>query len=206
MRCTVVGEMPTFRARSRSDQCVAPWGTSSSVRITTSSTWASLMLRGTPGRGSSPSPSSRLAGTGPPLGHAGPAEAQPRGRPRCWGLRPRRLRRSRPQRQPLGGLPPLRPVLQRPPLSLRQHRWLQPVITHATSRPRTGRTEPRAPKPGPTETKTPHVVPRQLTTGTLSEHEPSHQQGRKTILARSEPVRTRACWAASVPRLKGKRT
>jgi hypothetical protein len=61
MRCTLVGEIPTRRASSRFDQCVAPSGTSSRVRTTTSSTWASLMVRGTPGRGSSPSPSSRLA-------------------------------------------------------------------------------------------------------------------------------------------------
>ena len=53
--------MPTWRASSRLDQCVAPSGTSSRVRTTTSSTWASVMVRGTPGRGSSPSPSSRRA-------------------------------------------------------------------------------------------------------------------------------------------------
>ena len=61
MRCTLVGEIPTRRANSRLDQCVAPSGTSSRVRITTSSTWASVIVRGTPGRGSSLSPSSRRA-------------------------------------------------------------------------------------------------------------------------------------------------
>jgi hypothetical protein len=61
MRCTLVGEIPTRRASSRLDQCVAPSGTSSKVRITTSSTWASVMVRGTPGRGLSPSLSSRPA-------------------------------------------------------------------------------------------------------------------------------------------------
>ncbi len=40
---------------------MAPSGHSSRVRTATSSTSASLMVRGTPGRGSSPSPSSRLA-------------------------------------------------------------------------------------------------------------------------------------------------
>src|SRR5262249_18639788 len=40
--------------------CVAPSRTSSKVRTTTSSTWASVMVRGTPGRGSSLSPSSRF--------------------------------------------------------------------------------------------------------------------------------------------------
>ncbi len=61
MRCTLAGEIPTRLASSRLDQCVAPSGTSSRVRTTTSSTWASVMVRGTPGRGSSPSPSSRRA-------------------------------------------------------------------------------------------------------------------------------------------------
>ena len=61
IRCTLDGEIPTRRASSRLDQCAAPSGTSSKVRTTTSSTWASLMVRGTPGRGSSPSPSSRAA-------------------------------------------------------------------------------------------------------------------------------------------------
>src|SRR6266702_3421202 len=59
MRCTLVGEMPTRAASSRFDQCVPPSGTSSKVRTTTSSTWASVMVRGTPGRGSSVNPSSR---------------------------------------------------------------------------------------------------------------------------------------------------
>ncbi|MGW0817368.1 hypothetical protein ACWD00_29780, partial [Streptomyces viridiviolaceus] len=46
IRSTLVGEIPTRRARSRFDQWVAPSGTSSSVRTTTSSTWASVMVRG----------------------------------------------------------------------------------------------------------------------------------------------------------------
>ena len=53
--------MPTRPASSRFDQCVLPSGTCSRVRTTTSSTWASVMVRGTPGRGSSDSPSSRPA-------------------------------------------------------------------------------------------------------------------------------------------------
>ena len=61
IRCTDVGEIPTRRASSRFDQWVAPSGVSSRVRTTTSSTWASVIVRGTPGRGSSPSPSSRFA-------------------------------------------------------------------------------------------------------------------------------------------------
>lgn len=51
--------MPARRASSRSGQCVAPSGISSKVRTTTSSTWASVIVRGTPGRGSSVNPSSR---------------------------------------------------------------------------------------------------------------------------------------------------
>ena len=38
IQCTLAGEMPTCRASSRSGQCVAPSGTSTSVRTTTSST------------------------------------------------------------------------------------------------------------------------------------------------------------------------
>jgi hypothetical protein len=59
IRSTLEGEIPTRFASSRFDQCVAPWGNSSRVRTTTSSTWASVMVRGTPGRGSSARPSSR---------------------------------------------------------------------------------------------------------------------------------------------------
>ena len=57
----VSARSPTCRASSRLDQCVAPSGASSRVRTTTSSTWASVIVRGTPGRGSSLSPSSRRA-------------------------------------------------------------------------------------------------------------------------------------------------
>jgi hypothetical protein len=59
IRSTLDGEMPVCRASSRFDQCVAPSGTSFRVRTTTSSTCASVMARGTPGRGSSARPSSR---------------------------------------------------------------------------------------------------------------------------------------------------
>jgi hypothetical protein len=59
IRWIVVGESPTCRASSRLDQCVAPSGTSSKVRTTTSSICASVIVRGTPGRGSSLSPANR---------------------------------------------------------------------------------------------------------------------------------------------------
>ena len=49
MRCTLAGEIPARLASSRLDQCVAPSGTSSRVRTTTSSAWASVMVRGTRG-------------------------------------------------------------------------------------------------------------------------------------------------------------
>ncbi|SQE00910.1 hypothetical protein FMEAI12_7420002 [Parafrankia sp. Ea1.12] len=58
-RCTLLGEIPTRFASSRLDQWVAPSGTSSRVRTTTSSTWASLIVRGAPGLGSSLSPAHR---------------------------------------------------------------------------------------------------------------------------------------------------
>jgi hypothetical protein len=59
--CTLVAEMPVLRASSRLDQCAEPSGTSSRVRTTTSSTWASVIERGTPGRGSPVSPSRRFS-------------------------------------------------------------------------------------------------------------------------------------------------
>ncbi len=59
IRCTLVGEIPTRFASARLDQWVVPSGTSSSVRTTTSSTWASVIMRGTPGLGSSLSPANR---------------------------------------------------------------------------------------------------------------------------------------------------
>ncbi len=138
MRCTLVGEMPTWRASSRLDQCVAPSGVSSRVRTTTSSTWASLMVRGTPGPGLIAQPVQPPGQEpGPPLPDSGPADAQPRGHGDVGAAVRAGQHDPRPQRQPLGGLPPLRPVLQRPPLGLGQHQRLQPRITHATSRPRT---------------------------------------------------------------------
>ena len=73
---------------------------------------------------------------GPPLRHGDPADPQPRRDGRIVPALSARQHDPRPQRQPLGGLPPPRPVLQHPPLSLRQHQRLQPRITHATSRPR----------------------------------------------------------------------
>ncbi len=59
IRWIVVGDSPTRLASSRLDQCVAPAGTSSKVLTTTSSICASVIVRGTPGRGSSLSPANR---------------------------------------------------------------------------------------------------------------------------------------------------
>ena len=56
---TAVCETPTAAAIDRVDQCVAPAGALSRVRTSTSSTTASVILRGGPGRGSSASPSRR---------------------------------------------------------------------------------------------------------------------------------------------------
>jgi hypothetical protein len=52
--------IPVARAIDRVDQWVSWWGGgSSSVLVITCSTWASLIVRGRPGRGSSDSPSKR---------------------------------------------------------------------------------------------------------------------------------------------------
>ena len=75
---------------------------------------------------------------GPPLGDRGPADAQPRGDGDIGRAVRAGQHDPRPQRQPLRGLPPLRPVLQCPPLGFGQHQRLQPVITHTASRLQTG--------------------------------------------------------------------
>ena len=62
---TEVCEMPTAAAMDRVDQCVAPGGADSRVRTITSSTLASSMVRGGPGRGSSQSPSRRRSANRP---------------------------------------------------------------------------------------------------------------------------------------------
>jgi hypothetical protein len=54
-------DMPVVLAIDRVDQCVASSGFSCSVLTTTTSTSSSVTVRGDPGRGSSTSPSSRLA-------------------------------------------------------------------------------------------------------------------------------------------------
>jgi hypothetical protein len=61
MRCTVDGASPAASAIPRELQCVRPAGSVSSVAATTSATFASLTVRGAPGRGSSANPSSRLS-------------------------------------------------------------------------------------------------------------------------------------------------
>ena len=59
MECTEDREMPAAAAIDRVDQCVASGGADSRVRTITSSTLASVIVRGGPGRGSSQSPSRR---------------------------------------------------------------------------------------------------------------------------------------------------
>jgi hypothetical protein len=61
IRLTVECDIPAFAAIDRVDQCVASAGISSRVLTMTASTMSSVTLRGTPGRGSSTSPSRRLA-------------------------------------------------------------------------------------------------------------------------------------------------
>ena len=59
MRLTVMRLRPVVRASERVLQCVAPGGVVSNVVMTTCSTWASVTVRGVPGRGSSSNPSIR---------------------------------------------------------------------------------------------------------------------------------------------------
>jgi len=62
IRETADWDMPADRAIDRVDQCVSPpAGSCSSVAVITFSTCSSVTVRGRPGRGSSPSPSSRDA-------------------------------------------------------------------------------------------------------------------------------------------------
>jgi hypothetical protein len=61
IRDTAVCERPTSAAIERVDQCVASLGVVSKVLTITSSTRASVTVRGRPGRGSSTRPSSRCA-------------------------------------------------------------------------------------------------------------------------------------------------
>jgi len=96
MRCTLAGEIPARRASSRLDQCVdlrVPLP--GSVPPPPLPGLASVMVRGTPGRGPSCSPSSRLARSGAAAPEApGPVRysAPPvitqhqRRQPRIWHL------------------------------------------------------------------------------------------------------------------------
>ena len=61
IRCTADWVRPTSAAIERVDQCVASLGVVSSVLTITSSTLASVIVRGCPGRGSSVSPSKRCS-------------------------------------------------------------------------------------------------------------------------------------------------
>ena len=62
---TEVCDIPTSLAIDRVDQCVAPGGDCSRVLTITSSTLASVMVRGGPGRGSSHNPSRRRSANRP---------------------------------------------------------------------------------------------------------------------------------------------
>src|SRR6266487_1974745 len=119
MRCTLDGEIPTRLASSRLD----PQRVADGAR---------------PRRGGLIAQPVQPPGqeAGPPLPNCGPVDAQPRGDGNIGPAVRAGQDDPRPQRQPLRGLPPLRPVLQRPPLGIRQHQRVQPPITNATSRPR----------------------------------------------------------------------
>ena len=70
---------------------------------------------------------------GPPLAHGAPVHPQPRGDGDIGPAVRAGQHDPRPQRLPLRGLPPLRPVLQRPPPGPGQHQRLQRAITHTAS-------------------------------------------------------------------------
>ena len=145
---------------------MAPSGTSSRVRTTTSSSWASVIVRGTPRAGLIAQPvQPGCQEPVPPLPHGCPADAQPRRRRGVAAALGAGQHDPGPQRQPLRGLAARGPSLQNPPLGIGQHQRLQPVITHATSRPR-----PQGPvtiQPG-SETKRDSRGDQELKTGTLA--------------------------------------
>jgi len=117
---------------------VAPSGHSSRVRTTTSSTWASLMVRRDSRTGLIAQPVQPPGQeAGPPSDHGAPVDARPRRYGGVAAALGAGQHDPRPQRQPLRGPAPLRPVLQSPPLGPGQHQRLQPAITHHSSRPRT---------------------------------------------------------------------
>src|SRR6266851_2382444 len=112
IRSTLDGEMPARAASSRFDQCVAPSGTSSSVRTTTSSTWASVMVRGTPrarliGQPVQPLPQE----TRPPPADRVAVDAQPRRHRKVAAALRAGQHDPRPQGQALCGAAALDPVL-----------------------------------------------------------------------------------------------
>jgi hypothetical protein len=98
-----------------------------------------------PGGGSSPSPSSRLARKRARHLVTVPRFTRSRGDGDIGAAVRAGQDDPRPQRQPLRGFPPLRPVLRRPPPGLGQHQRLKPAITHTASRPR----EPASRNPRP---------------------------------------------------------
>ena len=90
MACTEDRETPTASAIDRVDQCVAPTGADSRVRTITSSTLASPMVRGAPGRGSVAEPVEAALGE-PRTPLRGPSlddTPAPRRSPCCNGPRP----------------------------------------------------------------------------------------------------------------------
>ena len=97
---------------------------------------------------------------GPPLAHGAPVHPQPRGDGDVGAAVRAGQHDPRPQRQPLSGFPPLRPVLQRPPLGPGQHQRLKPRYhPYRQHTARTGRPEPRPRSRTSWDQKPPHVVP-----------------------------------------------
>lgn len=136
---------------------------------TTSSTWASVIRRGTPGRGSSHSPSSRSRRKpGPPPDVRAPVHLQSRCHRDARAAVCAGQHNPGPQRQALRGRAAPHPVLQRPPLLSCQHQRLQPRITHT-------RSTAQNPDPVTTSTKAATAEPRSLRQGTTHVVTANHQ-------------------------------
>jgi hypothetical protein len=170
-RCTDAGEIPPVFASSRFDQYVAPSGTSSRVRTII---WASLMVRGNPGRARRPARPAGGPGTDPPIDHRVPTDPQPRSHCGVAAALGAGQHDPRPQRQPLRAvlrfaqsnvrrsasdntsgsslLSPMPPAERRPGIPSPPSRVLRPNATHVVIR------ELKTGTPGPTRCVPARVV------------------------------------------------
>ena len=132
IRDTALCESPTSAAIDLVDQCVASGGVDSSVLTITSSTRASLTVRGRPGRGSSRSPSESLPDKPrPPLTHRLPMDRQPLRHLRVVQTLGRDQHDPRTLRHRLSARPPPLPRLELRPL-LHTQNHLEPQSDSAS--------------------------------------------------------------------------